>query len=81
MAQTNRAMTVALLTILTVAIANPAQAYLDPGTGSMILQIILGGVAGILVAGKLYWTRLKGFLGLSKGEITATENDADTDVD
>jgi hypothetical protein len=81
MAQTNRAKTVALLTVLTFAVASPAQAYLDPGTGTMILQIILGGVAGILVAGKLYWTRLKGFLGLSKGEITAIENDVDTDVD
>ena len=81
MAQTNRAKTVALLTVLTFAIASPAQAYLDPGTGTMILQIILGGVAGILVAGKLYWARLKGFLGLSKGEITAIENDVDTDVD
>jgi hypothetical protein len=81
MAQTNRAKTVALLTVLTFAVASPAQAYLDPGTGTMILQIILGGVAGILVAGKLYWTRLMGFLGLSKGEITAIENDVDTDVD
>ena len=81
MAQTNRAKTVALVTVLTFAVASPAQAYLDPGTGTMILQIILGGVAGILVAGKLYWTRLKGFLGLSKGEITAIGNDANTDVD
>ena len=81
MAQTNRAKTVALLTVLTFAIASPAQAYLDPGTGTMILQIILGGVAGILMAGKLYWTRLKGFLGFSKGEVTAIQNDVDTDVD
>jgi hypothetical protein len=81
MAQTNRAKTVALVTVLTFAVASPAQAYLDPGTGTMILQIILGGVAGILVAGKLYWTRLMGFLGLSKGEITAIENDVDTDID
>ena len=28
-----------------------AQAYLDPGTGSMILQIMLGGVAGVALAG------------------------------
>lgn len=38
--------------------ATPAYAYLDPGTGSMILQLVLGGVAGIAVAGRFYWDRL-----------------------
>ena len=37
----------------------PAYAYLDPGTGSMILQLLLGGIAGALVVGKLYWQKLK----------------------
>lgn len=36
----------------------PAQAYLDPGTGSMILQLLLGGLAGIALVGKLYWAKL-----------------------
>lgn len=35
-----------------------AHAYLDPGTGSMILQALLGGIAGLLVVGKLYWHKL-----------------------
>ncbi len=39
----------------------PAHAYLDPGTGSMLLQLLLGGVAGALVVGKLYWHRVKAF--------------------
>lgn len=38
--------------------AQPALAYIDPGTGSMFLQLILGGVAGALVAGKLFWRKL-----------------------
>ena len=38
---------------------NEAFAYLDPGTGSMLLQLLLGGVAGVLVIGKLYWQRVK----------------------
>ena len=36
-----------------------ALAYLDPGTGSMILQLILGGVAGVSVVMKMYWQRIK----------------------
>jgi hypothetical protein len=34
-------------------------AYLDPGAGSMILQALAGGVAGLAVVGRLYWGRLK----------------------
>ena len=36
----------------------PVDAYLDPGSGSMLLQILLGGFAAIGVIGKLYWHRL-----------------------
>ena len=41
--------------------AAPAWAYLDPGTGSMILQLALGGVAGAMVIGKLYLKRAQDF--------------------
>jgi hypothetical protein len=34
-------------------------AYLDPGAGSMILQALAAGVAGVAVVGRLYWGRLK----------------------
>jgi hypothetical protein len=33
-------------------------AYLDPGTGSMIVQLLVGGVAAVGVGLKLYWGRL-----------------------
>jgi len=45
-----------------------AEAYLDPGTGSMMLQVILGGVAAIGVAIKLYWHKLRLFFGGGKKE-------------
>ena len=32
--------------------------YLDPGTGSVILQAILGGVAALAVTAKLWWGRV-----------------------
>jgi hypothetical protein len=44
-------------------ISNPftiAHAYLDPGSGSMLLQLLLGGVTGVVVIFKLYWQRVKG---------------------
>ncbi len=46
---------------LTASAATPAYAYLDPGTGSMLLQLMLGGVAGVLVVGKLYLRRVTDF--------------------
>lgn len=36
----------------------PVHAYLDPGSGSLFLQILLGGTAAIGVILKLYWGRL-----------------------
>jgi hypothetical protein len=40
----------------------PVHAYLDPGTGSMIIQAVVAGVVGVLAVGRLYWTRLKGLV-------------------
>jgi hypothetical protein len=33
-------------------------AYLDAGSGSMIVQLLLGGAAALIVAVKLWWQRL-----------------------
>jgi len=55
-----------ILSLCFFFIATPAYAYLDPGTGSAILQGVLGGVAAIAVILKLYWYRILRFLGLSK---------------
>ena len=41
-----------------------ALAYLDPGSGSMLLQLVLGGLAGLAVIAKLYWHRLLGLFGI-----------------
>lgn len=37
-------------------------AYLDAGSGSVILQAILGGTAAVAVTVKLYWRRITAFL-------------------
>ena len=43
-----------------------AFAYLDPGTGSMLLQVVLGGIAAVGVAIKLYWHKLRVAIGLGR---------------
>jgi len=49
-------------------VAVPARAYLDPASGSMFLQLLLGGVAGVAVVVKLYWHKLLGLFGMKRGE-------------
>ena len=50
-----------LASFLTAAsAAAPAYAYLDPATGSIILQLVLGGIVGAGAIIKLYWAKVKG---------------------
>jgi hypothetical protein len=44
------------------AISTQAHAYLDPGTGSMLLQGAIAGIATAAYAIRLYWFRIKAFL-------------------
>ena len=39
-----------------------AYAYLDPGSGSIILQAILGFIAASLATISFYWSKLKTFI-------------------
>lgn len=36
-----------------------AYAYLDPGTGSFVIQLLIAGVLGGLLALKLFWGKIK----------------------
>ncbi len=38
----------------------PAHAYLDPGTGSMVIQAVVAGVVGALALGRLYLDSAEG---------------------
>jgi hypothetical protein len=40
-------------------------AYIEPGSGSVILQALIAALAGALVAVNIYWQKIKRFLGLS----------------
>ncbi len=36
-------------------------AYLDPGSGSLILQLLIAGIMGAGILVKVFWKRIKGF--------------------
>ena len=42
----------------------PFAFYVDPGSGSMVLQLLLGGVSGIYVFFRLFKQKILGFFGI-----------------
>jgi hypothetical protein len=46
--------------------SNTASAYIDPGTGSFVLQCLAAAVIGGLFAMKSYWRRILNKFGLGK---------------
>ena len=63
---------IALLLILT---ARSAYAYLDPASGSMILQIIVAAVAAVLITLKAFWHKIRGMFGGSPTEESEESDD------
>jgi hypothetical protein len=53
----------------------PVDAYLDPGSGSMLIQLLLGGVAGGAIILKLGWQRLRGLFGSSADKERSARSD------
>lgn len=51
-----------LLTLLSLCFLPSAFAYLDPGSGSYIVQMIIAGILGGFYALKLYWNRVVNFI-------------------
>lgn len=45
--------------LILLASQNAAFAYLDPGTGSILLQALIAGVIGTAAFARMYWTRCK----------------------
>jgi hypothetical protein len=53
--------------------------YLDAGSGSLILQAILGGAAGILVAFKAWKARIMGKEAVAEAQPETDERPANTE--
>ena len=66
---------IGLVLLLVFAAETRVDAYLDPGSGSMLVQLLLGGVAGAAVIVKLGWQRFRSMFGGSsaKDEIKSDE--------
>ncbi len=61
------------LTIVTgflaaLGLGQPAHAYLDPGTGSILIQVLLGGAAGAAAILKLYWHNIRAYFSRGAAE-------------
>ena len=57
-----------------ISYTSPAYAYLDPGTGSMLLQGLIGGLAVTISVLSIYWQKVKAFF-------VKQEPDTDIDID
>lgn len=59
-----------LLLAFVAALAAPltAHAYVDPGAGSMLLQLLLGGVAGLFVFFRLFRQKILKLFGFGKDD-------------
>jgi hypothetical protein len=55
-------------TWLVFVCATPAYAYVDPGSGGMLVQLLLGGFAGVALIVSLYWQRFLKRIGIRKEE-------------
>ncbi len=56
----NSVLTISLgVFLLGTFVSSEAYAYIDPGTGSMIIQMLIGALVGVGITVKIYWNRLK----------------------
>ena len=56
----------------------PAHAYIDPGTGSMLIQGLIAVIAAAGITAKIYWQQLKDFMGFNKDkDVQPAEEDPD----
>jgi len=52
-------------------------AYLDPGSGSFLIQLLIAALLGAGIALRAYWGKIKGFFGI-KSEV---DDDAEDEED
>ncbi|NIQ15433.1 MAG: hypothetical protein GTO02_13860 [Candidatus Dadabacteria bacterium] len=68
-----------LIFIIAFTISPSAFAYLDPGTGSLIIQSILAAIAGAIVAIKYYWHKILFFI--KRNQPNNSDDKKDDDIE
>ena len=58
-----------------ISYTSPAYAYLDPGTGSMLVQGLIGGVAVVMSFLSIYWQKVKAFFSKEKADTDTADKD------
>ena len=48
--------------------AQPALAYIDPGSGSALMSVIIGALVAIGMFVKTFWFKIENILGISKNK-------------
>ena len=61
----------AAVALFLILLAQPAWAYLDPGTGSMIISAIVGLFATVGLAINTSWYKIKAFFRKDNAEVSA----------
>jgi hypothetical protein len=70
----------ALLAVLaSLLLVREAHAYLDPGAGSYILQILIAGLFGALFMLKVFWGKIVGFFSKSSSKLETTVQEPSQD--
>ena len=77
----HRTPSVLAVATLGLLIASPSHAYLDPGTGSIILQGLIAGMAVGIGLLRRYWQQFKLFLAKHTGKSSDHDNDGEPDCD
>lgn len=65
-----------MLTQLGPVLGHPVL-YLDPGSGSFLVQLLLAAGLGIGVAVKVYWVKIKSLFGGKKSDPVPSSEDDD----
>lgn len=55
----------------------PAFAYIDPGTGSALIQGLIAAIAAVSITAKLYWHRIVNFISRKKKADQPSESDSE----
>ncbi len=66
-----------LIFVISLVGSQPAFAYIDPGSGSAIMSVIIGVFVAIGMVIKTFWYKIKSLLGFSKSKKSSARSNND----